>query len=246
MGRTEAGGKGPEFICPALEGHLQEPPGPCVHRNVEISVLQVNAVGPHFQKKRSSEGLCRLYFETFGFQELFQGPGLGSLQSLFLAFRDLGNPQSLKGRFWLRVWGRGLGRWVAAAMALMLVCSEKSWAEASTCATTGLVLPSKEPIPQEGGRSQGHLLLVSDAGVHRSDHTVPLLKGSSCHEVDETPAVMMLNWRIALTTDSSEVRNREGDVQDSSMVREARNLEPHMFKEREAMALCMSLAWARS
>ena len=46
-------------------------------------------------------------------------------------------------------------------------------------------------------------------------------------------AIMKLNCQIDLTTDSSEIKNNEGEVKASSAVMEANNLEPHMFRKRE-------------
>ena len=50
-------------------------------------------------------------------------------------------------------------------------------------------------------------------------------------------AITTLKCQKDLTTASSEVRKDEGEVEASSTIREARNLDPHMFKEREVMAV---------
>ena len=47
-------------------------------------------------------------------------------------------------------------------------------------------------------------------------------------------------------TDSNEVRNDEGEVVASSTIMEAKELEPHKFKERKAMALCRSFSCMQS
>ena len=52
---------------------LKESSGLAVHGNLEISVVQVDAVGPHSWKEHSSDGLCRLHLGTLGLQELGQG-----------------------------------------------------------------------------------------------------------------------------------------------------------------------------
>ena len=54
-------------------------------------------------------------------------------------------------------------------------------------------------------------------------------------------AVMTLKCRIDLTTVSKEDRKGEGEEEASSAIMDAKNLEPHIFKEREAMAVQKSL-----
>ena len=53
---------------------------------------------------------------------------------------------------------------------------------------------------------------------------------------------MRLMRHLALTTDPSEVRNEEGVMDKSAAIMEARNMETHMFSDREVMAVCMSLS----
>ena len=50
-------------------------------------------------------------------------------------------------------------------------------------------------------------------------------------------AFMTLKCQKDHTTDSREVRNNEGEMEASSAIMKVKNLEPHMFKEREAMAV---------
>ena len=45
---TETKGKGFELVGPGLERHPHEPPGLGMYGNVEISILQSDAVCPHF------------------------------------------------------------------------------------------------------------------------------------------------------------------------------------------------------
>ena len=53
----------------ALELHPQKIPELWVHRNVEISILQIDGEGLHFWKEYSSDGL---QFEMVWFQELVE------------------------------------------------------------------------------------------------------------------------------------------------------------------------------
>ena len=55
-------------------------------------------------------------------------------------------------------------------------------------------------------------------------------------------AIMTMKCRKDLTTASSETKKAEGEVKAFSAIREARNLDSHMFKEREAMAVQRSFS----
>ena len=87
--------------------------------------------------------------------------------------------------FW-GTWEDGLASCcVAVAMALMLSCREKSWAESSSQADTGSACPSKEPVTQKRRWISSQSFLDHNVGIHGPKHTVSPLKSGSCHEVDE-------------------------------------------------------------
>ena len=52
----------------------------------------------------------------------------------------------------------------------------------------------------------------------------------------------MLKCQKDLTTASCEDKKDEGEVEASSTINEARNFDPHMFKEREAIAVRRSFS----
>ena len=49
-----------------------------------------------------------------------------------------------------------------------------------------------------------------------------------------------------LTSDSSEVRKDQGELEASSPIMEAKNMKPHMFKEGKAMAEHKSFSCTKS
>ena len=55
-------------------------------------------------------------------------------------------------------------------------------------------------------------------------------------------AITTLKCQKELTTASSEDKKDEGVVKASSAIKEARNFNPHMFKEREAIAVRRSFS----
>ena len=63
-----------------------------------------------------------------------------------------------------------------------------------------------------------------------------MLEEGSSHGVDKVFAFYNVKLSNNLTTDTSEVR-KEGEVKALSAILEAKNFEPHMFKEGKAMAM---------
>ena len=128
---------------------------------------------------------------------------------------------------------------MAAATAYMLFWSEKSWAESSKRATTGLII--KKTVAEERGQPEGDFLLFHDTGVHRFQDAVSALEGRSSHEVYQT-SMTTLKCLKDLTTASSEERKEEGTVEASSEITEAKNLDPHILRERKAIAVWRSFS----
>ena len=82
--------------------------------------------------------------------------------------------------------------------------------------------------------------MVRNGGVHRPKHTVSPLKSDSRHEVDET--VCCKDIEMADRPGNCPQEGQERRRGEVSAIMNAKNLEPHMFMEREAMAVHRSLS----
>ena len=56
--KAEAEGKGSELVNLPFEGHPEESPGLGENRDVEVCVLQIDAVHPHSWNKNRLDGVC--------------------------------------------------------------------------------------------------------------------------------------------------------------------------------------------
>ena len=99
----------------------------------------------------------------------------------------------------------------------------------------------KKPFAQEGGRTPGQYLQIHEARIHRFKDTDPEPEDSSSHVLSFFYVKVANN----LTTDCSEVRN-DGEVEASSAIMKAKNMEPDMFREGKAMAEHRSFSYARN
>ena len=70
-----------------------------------------------------------------------------------------------------------------------------------------------------------------------------MVEGGFSHGVDKLFGFYNVQVSNNLTTDTSEVRKDEGEMKASSTIVEAKNFEPHMFREGKAMAVHGSFTW---
>ena len=70
-------------------------------------------------------------------------------------------------------------------------------------------------------------------GVHQSQDTIPALEVRLRNKVDQTSGDNNVDMVEDLTMASSEDKKAEGEVEASSTIKEARNFDPHILKERE-------------
>ena len=149
---------------------------------------------------------------------------LAPFEACFL-FSGEENPHPLKGRFLMSMWCQGLGQCcVVAAMALILFLEGKFLSRILELSDHLLSLTVENPTTHKGGKAQRQLLIY-EARIHQVKDADPVPKSGSRHEADKASSYYDVKVSNNLTTDSSEVRKDEGEVEASSAIMEAKNLE---------------------